>query len=245
MVLPFYYWVSSTLPTDKPRHFLNFRVFRWIHPFEFPLIFTSKQLVSPSVYRISTLTSFPPFDPEMYWVPNPLRKHLLALIALSHQFNTALSVLASSPLSPPLLSPSFLLHFFPCTDGGVCNLLATRWFFLVFIFFPLSVFMLTRWSKTQKIAHVAVMVLSPLTTEAGKWGKCGKKTLFVFSCLVRFLHFPFLHLFSPCLGLKLFVFFSFGVWLSSSLFFSSAKLAGKGFSEALVSAPLSGLAMAS
>lgn len=107
------YWVSSTLPTDKPRHFLNFRVFRWIHPFEFPLIFTSKQRVSPSVYRISTLTSFPPFDPEIYWVPNPLRKHLLALIALSHQFNTALSVLASSPLSPPLLSPSFLLHSFP------------------------------------------------------------------------------------------------------------------------------------
>lgn len=97
----------------QTKSLFEFRVFRWIHPFEFSLIFTSKQRVSPSVFRISTLTSFLPFDLEIYWVPNPLRKHLLTLIALSHQFNTPLSVLASPPLPPPLLPPSFLLHSFP------------------------------------------------------------------------------------------------------------------------------------
>lgn len=116
---------------------------------------------------LSFFPSFPYFDLEFYWVPNPLRKHLLTwLIALSEQFNTTLS---AGFITSGSSSSSFCLYSFPHLTAllVVCVIfLGLRRSFLVFILFPLLVFMLTRWSKTRQIAHVAIMLLFPLTAEA-------------------------------------------------------------------------------
>lgn len=237
-------------PTNKSRHFLYFYVFRWTLPFELSHFYQQAAYFLLCFQNLNStwLFSFFPSFLSFLWSWNLLSAKSSAetplktdSIILAVQYHTLSAGFITSG-SPP---PCFLLFASSscCTASGVCNLPGTPSFFSCLHFVSsVGLYADTVAGDTVNRTRCHNAFIPPDNRSETIKKVSGKKTLYFFLFSWVYL----LPLSKPFLVLSLLKFpFLTCNFPPPPSFFSSAKLAGKGFSEALVSAPLSGLAMAS